>query len=131
MSSSRSRSFRGRSEMRYWRRSGADAGTAHRETGGHGGLDQPQSHRDTEVGLYKALTSQIIGAAIEVHRALGPGLLEPLYEKALCIELEEQAIPYERQVRVPAFYKGRLLGEYRVDLIVEDKVVVEIKSVSD
>jgi len=65
-----------------------------------------------------------------VHRALGPGLLESLYEAALCIELDERRICYARQVRVPALYKRRSLGEYTVDLIVEDAVVVEVKSVA-
>jgi len=77
------------------------------------------------------LTSEIIGAAIEVHRILGPGLPESLYEGAMCIELNCRNIEFERQVRVPAYYKGHLLGEYRVDLIVRHRVVVEIKSVSE
>jgi GxxExxY protein len=75
-----------------------------------------------------ALTERIIACGIEVHRALGPGLLEPIYETAMCIELKEQGVGFVRQRMLPAFYKGRLLGEYRVDLIVEDLVVVEIKS---
>lgn len=62
-----------------------------------------------------------------MHRVLGPGLLEPLYETALCIELEDCGLPYVRQVRLPAYYKGRPLGEYRVDLIVSDAVLVEVK----
>ena len=93
-------------------------------------MNQPQRHRDTELQLINNLTQRIIGAAIEVHRALGPGLLESLYETALCIELDERRISYARQVRVPAYYKGRALGEYFVDLIVEDLVVVEVKSVA-
>ena len=75
------------------------------------------------------ITEKIIGCAIEVHRQLGPGLLEAAYEAALCIELEEAALKYQRQVSVPVIYKGRSIGEYRLDLIVEDTVVVEIKSV--
>jgi len=86
----------------------------------------PQSHRDTEIN---SITEQIIGGGIEVHRVLGPGLLEPTYETAMCIELDALGLPYSRQVRVPAFYKGRRLGEYRIDLIVADCVVVEIKAV--
>jgi len=85
-----------------------------------------QSHRDTEIN---SLTERIIGRAIEVHRVLGPGLLEPTYEAALCIELDDAQIPYCRQIRLPAFYKGRRLGEYRIDLIVEDSVIVEVKAV--
>lgn len=75
------------------------------------------------------LTQRIIDCAIEVHRHLGPGLLEAAYEAALCIELEEAGLKFQRQVPFPAVYKGRTIGEYRIDLIVEDAVVVEIKSV--
>ena len=77
------------------------------------------------------VTERIIGSAIEVHRILGPGLLESIYDAALCIELDERAIKYARQVRIPALYKGRSLGHYLVDFIVEDLVVVEIKSVAN
>jgi GxxExxY protein len=75
------------------------------------------------------LTEKIIGCGIEVHRNLGPGLLEATYEEALCIELGESSIRYRRQAPFPILYKGRTLGEYRVDLLVEDAVIVEIKSV--
>jgi GxxExxY protein len=75
------------------------------------------------------LTESIIGCAIEVHRQLGPGLLEGTYESALCIELEDASLKYLRQPLVPIVYKGRTIGEYRLDLLVEDAVVVELKSV--
>ncbi len=75
------------------------------------------------------LTHSIIGCAIEVHRHLGPGLLETTYEAALCIELDAAGLTYTRQIGVPVLYKGRLIGEHRPDLVVENKVVVEIKSV--
>ena len=75
------------------------------------------------------LTERIIGCAIEVHRELGPGLLEATYEAALCVELEAQGLKFARQVVLPVIYKGHTIGEYRLDLIVEDAVVVEIKSV--
>ena len=75
------------------------------------------------------LTERIIGCAIAVHRALGPGLLEATYEEALCIEFEDRRLRFSRQVRVPITYRGRLIGEYRPDLVVEETVVVEIKSV--
>ena len=75
------------------------------------------------------LTEKIIGCAMEVHRHLGPGLLEATYEAALCVELELAGLKFQRQVSYPIVYKGRTLGEYRIDLIVEDVVVVEIKSV--
>ena len=92
-------------------------------------MNGPQSHRATELNDLNQLTERIIGCAIAVHKALGPGLPEAVYESALCIELDEAGVGFERQVVVPAHYKGRLLGEYRIDLIVEDAVVVEIKSV--
>ena len=75
------------------------------------------------------LTEQIIGCAIEVHRHLGPGLLESVYESALCIELRSVGLPFTRQGGVPVFYKGELIAEHRPDLIVRDEVIVEIKSV--
>lgn len=76
------------------------------------------------------LTERILGCAIEVHRVLGPGLLESTYEEALCLELEEAGLRFARQVSVPVLYKTKPIGEYRVDLVVEDKVVVEIKAVT-
>ena len=99
----------------------------------------PQRHRDTEdLGFLciadaacegDPLTERIIGCAIEVHRHLGPGLLESTYEEALCLELREQGLSFVRQIPVPISYKGHMLGDYRLDLLVEDSVVVEIKSV--
>jgi GxxExxY protein len=75
------------------------------------------------------LTHQTIGCAMVVHWELGPGLPEVTYEEALCIELADSGLPYVRQAPVPVTYKGRLIGEYRPDLVVADHVVVEIKSV--
>jgi GxxExxY protein len=75
------------------------------------------------------LTEVVIGCAIEVHRQLGPGLLESTYEAALCIELDEAGLKYQRQLAFPVTYRGRAIGEYRLDLLVENTVVVEIKSV--
>src|ERR1044071_3958882 len=75
----------------------------------------------------KRLTEQIIGCAIEVHKQLGPGLLEGTYEAALCIELQNAGVNFVRQPIFPVVYKGQTIGEYRLDLIVADAVVVEIK----
>jgi GxxExxY protein len=75
------------------------------------------------------ITEAIIGAAIEVHRALGPGLLEASYGAALCIEFENRQMTYLRQHSIPLSYKGRSIGEYRLDFLVEDAVIVEVKSV--
>ena len=76
------------------------------------------------------LTQKIIGAAIEVHRILGPGLLESIYEEALCTEFELQSIAYERQVAVSVIYKGQTITGQRLDILVEREVVVEIKAVA-
>ena len=75
------------------------------------------------------LTERIIGCAIEVHRTLGPGLLESTYVEALTVEFAEADLRFARQVPVPLTYKGRSLGEYRLDLLVEEAVVVEVKAV--
>lgn len=75
------------------------------------------------------ITEKIIGCAIEVHKNLGPGLLESIYEKALCFELDENNIQYKSQVLIPVNYKGHPLGEYRLDLLVEDAIIVELKAV--
>lgn len=75
------------------------------------------------------LTEKIIAAAIEVHRILGSGLLESIYEEALCHEFELRGIPFERQKEVPVYYKEKMIKGQRLDLIVEREVVVEIKSV--
>jgi|SRR5688572_21249160 len=74
-------------------------------------------------------TERILRCALEVHRCLGPGLFETTYERALCIELAASGIRFEQQVRVPLFYRGELIADHRIDLVVEDEVVVEIKSV--
>src|SRR3990167_4318205 len=77
------------------------------------------------------LTGKIIGAAIEVHRALGPGLLESAYEACLIYELRLRRLKVESQKPLPVFYKDVMLDcGYRLDLVVDDQVVVEIKSVS-
>jgi GxxExxY protein len=83
----------------------------------------------TDKHPHDELTHEIIRAAIEVHRHLGPGLMENSYERALCVELSSASIHFVRQMTVPVTYKGIVVGEYRADLIVENRVVVEIKSV--
>jgi len=75
------------------------------------------------------LTKKIIGCAIEVHRRLGPGLLESIYEKALCIELEHNGFNYERQKTINVTYRNKPQGNYKIDILVENKVVLELKSV--
>ena len=75
------------------------------------------------------LTERIIGCAIEVHRVLGPGLLEVSYEGALALEFEAANLKFQRQLIIPVLYKGIAVGEYRLDFVVEDAVVIELKSV--
>jgi GxxExxY protein len=76
------------------------------------------------------LTEKIIGFAIEVHRQLGPGLLESAYEECLCYELKQNWLIFERQVPLPVIYKSiRLDCGYRMDIVVEDRVILEMKTV--
>ena len=78
------------------------------------------------------ITYEIRGAIYDVYKALGPGLLESVYEEALCFELEQRGLKVERQKQVPIVYKGNLLEtELRLDVLVEDKVIVELKSVEE
>lgn len=80
--------------------------------------------------MENAITERIIGAAIEIHRQLGPGLLESAYEECLCYELTQRGMQFQRQLAIPLVYKGvKLDCGYRADLLVEDSVIVEIKSV--
>lgn len=75
------------------------------------------------------LTREIIGSAIEVHRVLGPGLLEGVYEEALCHEFHLRGVPFKRQQRVPIRYKDvSLATELRLDLLVDDRVTVDVKA---
>ena len=75
------------------------------------------------------LAYQLIGAAMEVHSTLGPGYLEAVYEEALCVELEERSIPFKRQAAFAINYKGRTVGEGRLDVLVGGKLIVELKAV--
>jgi GxxExxY protein len=88
-------------------------------------------HGDTEARsklLHEELTERVIGAAIEVHRGLGPGLLESAYEECLCHEFHLRGIRFERQRPLPVEYKGvKLDCGYRLDLTIENKVILEIK----
>ena len=76
------------------------------------------------------VTEAIIAAAIEVHRCLGPGLLESIYEEALCVEFDLRGIEYERQVPIDVVYKGYIIKGERIDLLVQKEVIVELKSLS-
>ena len=88
-----------------------------------------EAQRHGEIQSLNVLTDQIIGCAIEVHKTLGSGLLESIYEKALCYELETREIDFIQQATVPVQYKGQVLGSFRIDLLVANAVVVELKAV--
>lgn len=79
---------------------------------------------------FEDLTDRIIGAAIEVHKELGPGFLESIYENAFAVELRAQDIPFDRQLAVPVFYRGVEVGLHRLDLFVFNKIVVELKAIT-
>jgi GxxExxY protein len=78
----------------------------------------------------KHLTERIIAAAIRVHKELGPGFLEAMYEEALAIELAAGGLAFERQKLLPVFYREHLIGEHRLDFLVEGNVIVELKAIS-
>ena len=77
------------------------------------------------------LSERVIGAAIEVHRELGPGFLESVYEKALSLELGSVGLPFERQVPIKVIYKGEPVGEGRIDLLIDGRLIVELKTVDE
>ena len=86
--------------------------------------------KSSEILVLNKTTESIIGAAIEVHRHLGPGLLESAYEECLCEEFSIRKIPFKRQIALPVSYKSKKLDiGYRVDLLVKDEVVVKLKTV--
>jgi GxxExxY protein len=97
------------------------------------------NRRDAKTAKMKILTEPdkridelvhaVIGAAIEVHRQLGPGFLEGVYEEALCVELTNKKIFFERQKEISVLYKGRHIGKHRIDLLVEYLLIVELKTV--
>lgn len=75
------------------------------------------------------LSFEVIGAAIEVHKVLGPGLLEAIYQNALCVELAEHGILFEKEKPINITYKGQSVGDYRIDVLVDKRVIIELKSV--
>jgi GxxExxY protein len=88
------------------------------------------NRRDAETQSHNEITEQIIGACIEIHRQLGPGLLESVYEECLCHELSVRGIRFERQKPLPIRYKTVLLDcGHRLDLVVEGMIIVELKTV--
>ncbi|MBU0767461.1 MAG: GxxExxY protein [bacterium] len=80
---------------------------------------------------FEELSSRIINAAIAVHKELGPGFLESIYEEALSIELGKQGIRFERQKEVKIYYDQKEIGIHRIDLLVEKEIIVELKAIKD
>ena len=80
--------------------------------------------------IYKQLSIDIIGCAIIVHKTVGPGFLEHVYEESLCVELKLNHIPYERQKVYSVYYKGNPVGSYISDFVINDKIILELKSVT-
>jgi GxxExxY protein len=89
-----------------------------------------ESRRAGKILRDSEITQQIIAAAIRVHRELGPGFLESIYEEALAVEFALSGIQFVRQYPVPLFYRDHQIGEHRLDFLVEGKFVVELKAVS-
>ena len=86
--------------------------------------------KNQKIFPHRELTYQIIGAAMEVHRALGPGFLESVYQVALAHELTLRKVPFEREVHLPVSYKGTVVGDFIADFWVDNKVILELKAVS-
>ena len=80
--------------------------------------------------IFKELTNKIIGCAITVHKIVGAGFLENVYEQSLCVELKLNNIPFTRQKIYSVFYKNHVVGKYLADIVIDNKVIVELKSVS-
>jgi GxxExxY protein len=79
--------------------------------------------------LYKELSYQVLGMAYTAHNLLGPGLLEHAYKEAMCVELRQSGLPYEREKVYELIYKGENVGTYFADIVVDDKIILELKSV--
>ena len=83
----------------------------------------------TSASLHSELSREIIGAAIAVHREIGPGKLESVYERAMAVELRARRVSFRTQVAIPMLYRGESVGEFLADLIVDGKILVELKAV--
>ena len=102
------------------------------DTGGNMDTKVAKGMKVTKGSEFDPLSYRVLGLAIEVHRHIGPGMMESVYESCLCHELEMAEIAYERQVEVAVAYKGLCLPRaYRIDVLVEDQLVLELKSVSE
>jgi GxxExxY protein len=92
--------------------------------------DAEAVHEPEGVYQFEPLSGKVIAAALEVHKKLGPGFREELYENALCVEFKRRGLDYARQVPVPVYYEGILVGEHLLDLVVENSLVLELKGVA-
>lgn len=94
---------------------------------------ESQSHEDTKLTVIdfktEALATEVVDSCFKVHSFFGPGMLESIYESALCKEFEKRNIPYTRQQTIPVFYEGELVGDgFRADIIIDEKILLEIKA---
>ena len=80
--------------------------------------------------LFPELSYQVMQAVFEVHNHLGPGFTEDIYENALALELEIKGIPFERQTQIQVHYKDRFVGNYRLDMVIDSKIILELKAVT-
>jgi GxxExxY protein len=80
---------------------------------------------------YDSLSEKIIGAGITVHRSLGPGFLESVYEEAMAVELQHQGLVYQKQKEIEIYHRDIIVGKHRLDLVVENKIIVELKAVKE
>jgi GxxExxY protein len=93
-------------------------------------LHEYEGEKSGEI-VYRDLSYQIMQAVFEVHNTLGPGFLESVYEEALTHELALQRIPFERQKEMVIHYKGRTVGTHRLDLVIDEKIILELKAVTE
>ena len=96
-------------------------------------MDEVQGSQREQAGkgiIYRDLSYRVMQAIFEVHSTLGPGFVESVYEEALAYEMELRRIPFERQKAVTVCYKGRNVGDQRLDFVVDDKIVLELKAAS-
>ena len=96
----------------------------------HGDTEGTENFQELDPRLTQ-LSGQVIGAAIEVHRVLGSGFLESVYEEALCVELAVRGLSFSRHVKIAVRYKGHEIGDGRLDLLVENALIVELKAVEE
>jgi len=99
----------------------------------HGGVKEREEQGETRLAeCSDELVDAVLTAATTVHRHLGPGLLESVYERALAIELDHAGIPFERQLEIPAYYRGQPIGTaFRADIVVDSCLLLELKAVDD